>query len=311
MRIGLVGIGAIARKQHLPAIAGEAGVTLVAAASRNATLPHVPTFPSITKMLAEGPELDAVILCAPPHVRTPMAHEAIRAGKHVFLEKPPGQTISEVLALQAAARDKGVTLFATWHSRYAPAVEAFRSAMANHPPRSVDVIWKEDVRVYHPGQEWIWQAGGYGVFDPGINAVSILTHALPRPFFAVSGTLFVPQNAVQPMRAELKFTDSAGLPIACTFDFDHPDPPTWTMIVKTDGPTLTLTRGGEKLERDGETVVDAKEQEYPHLYARFADLCARGASDVDLQPLIHVADAWLLAERQPIAPFSEDTPPKG
>ena len=33
---------------------------------------------------------------------------------------------------------------------------------------------------WHPGQEWIWQAGGFGVFDPGINALSIVTRILPR-----------------------------------------------------------------------------------------------------------------------------------
>ncbi len=37
---------------------------------------------------------------------------------------------------------------------------------------------KEDVRRWHPGQDWIWEAGGFGVFDPGINALSILTEVL-------------------------------------------------------------------------------------------------------------------------------------
>ena len=46
-----------------------------------------------------------------------------RPGKHVFLEKPPGATLSEVADLQALADAKGLSLFASWHSRYAPAVE--------------------------------------------------------------------------------------------------------------------------------------------------------------------------------------------
>jgi D-galactose 1-dehydrogenase len=47
----------------------------------------------------------------------------------------------------------------------------------------VNVIWREDVRVWHPGQDWIWQPGGLGVFDPGINALSIITHILPARSF--------------------------------------------------------------------------------------------------------------------------------
>ena len=41
------------------------------------------------------------------------------------------------------------------------------------------VTWKEDVRHWHPGQQWIWEAGGFGVFDPGINALSIVTKIMP------------------------------------------------------------------------------------------------------------------------------------
>ena len=42
--------------------------------------------------------------------------------------------------------------------------------------RTLTVAWKEDVRIWHPGQAWIWKAGGLGVFDPGINALSIYEH---------------------------------------------------------------------------------------------------------------------------------------
>jgi D-galactose 1-dehydrogenase len=43
--------------------------------------------------------------------------------------------------------------------------------------------------------------------------------------------------------------------------------------------------------------------EYPALYARMARLVAEGASDVDLSPLVHVADAMLLGRRITTEPF--------
>ena len=49
--------------------------------------------------------------------------------------------------------------------------------------------WKEDVTHWHPGQKWIWQAGGLGVFDPGINGLSILTRIMPHGIFLTGAEL--------------------------------------------------------------------------------------------------------------------------
>ena len=139
IRLGIVSVGKIVRDQHLPAIASNSDFQLVAAASRNATIDGTANFKSIEDLLAVVQELDALSLCMPPQARYEAAHAAISAGKHVFLEKPPGATISEVEDLRALAEAKGVTLFASWHSRYAPAVEAARAFLGStqsSPPRS-------------------------------------------------------------------------------------------------------------------------------------------------------------------------------
>ncbi|MFX5693274.1 Gfo/Idh/MocA family oxidoreductase, partial [Acinetobacter baumannii] len=81
-----------------------------------------------------------------PQYRYEAAREALSAGKHVFLEKPPGATLSEVESLKNLAADKGVTLFASWHSRHAPAVQVVKRHLQEHAPRKVKVIWREDVR---------------------------------------------------------------------------------------------------------------------------------------------------------------------
>ena len=123
LKLGIVGIGEIARKQHLPVIAAHPDVTLVAAASHHGTVPHVPTLPTTGEMIDAVPEVEAVVLCVPPSARYEAAREAISRRRHVFLEKPPGTTVAEVRDLAAQAEAAGVTLFASWHSRFAPAVE--------------------------------------------------------------------------------------------------------------------------------------------------------------------------------------------
>jgi L-arabinose 1- dehydrogenase len=199
--IGIVGVGKIARDQHLPAIAANDGFKLVACASRNAQVDGVRNYRTLQEMLAAEPELEAVSLCATPQVRFEQARAALVAGKHVMLEKPPGASVVEVSLLAELAREHGCSLFASWHSRYAPAVEAARTWLAGRDIQSVKVLWKEDVRKWHPNQDWIWQPGGLGVFDPGINALSIITRILPHAFFLKSAELWVPSNRQTPIAA--------------------------------------------------------------------------------------------------------------
>ncbi len=49
-------------------------------------------------------DLDAVAICTPPQVRHAIARDAIEAGKHVLLEKPPTATLSELEDLRRAGR---------------------------------------------------------------------------------------------------------------------------------------------------------------------------------------------------------------
>ena len=66
---------------------------------------------------------------------------------------------------------------------------------------------------------------------------------------------------------------------------------------------MLLSAGGAKLAVDGKLVHEEPEAEYPMLYQRFAEIVRAGASDVDVAPLRHVADAFMLGERRVVEPF--------
>jgi D-galactose 1-dehydrogenase len=306
IRLAIVGLGKIARDQHVSAISSTEGIELAAIASRNASIDGIAHFATLDELLAAAPDIHAVALCAPPQVRHAQAAAALQAGKHVLLEKPPGATVAELTPLIAAARQTGRTLFATWHSRFAPAVEPARAFLAGRQIKSVTVEWKEDVKVWHPGQAWIWEPGGLGVFDPGINALSILTRILPQPFFLTRAELSFPRNRAAPIAADLAFSDDTGLSIRAEFDWRQTGPQTWDIVVETDAGSLTLGSGGSRLVHDGRTLIDEKPAEYPGIYRRFVELIANGVSDVDLSPLVHVADAFLLGRRREVEAFLED-----
>jgi D-galactose 1-dehydrogenase len=306
IRVAIVGLGKIARDQHISAIAETAGIELAAIVSRNASINGIKHFATLDELLDRVPDIDAVALCTPPQGRQALAAAALKAGKHVLLEKPPGATVSELTPLIAEARQTGHTLFATWHSRFAPAVEPARTFLAGRQIRSVVVEWKEDVRVWHPGQAWIWEPGGLGVFDPGINALSILTRILPRPFFLTEAELSYPGNRATPIAANLAFSDGTGLPILAEFDWRQTGPQTWDIRVETDAGRLTLSSGGSRLVHDDRTLVDESQAEYRGIYRRFVELITSRVSDVDLSPLLHVADAFMLGRRRDVEPFIEE-----
>ncbi len=308
IRLAVVGMGKIAHDQHLPAIRGNSDFELVATVSRNGEATDgLPFFKTIDDLAASGLAVDAVALCTPPQVRRGIAMTAIAKGWHVFLEKPPGATLAEVVALCDAADAAGISLFASWHSRYAAGVEPARAWLAGRTINKATITWREDVRVWHPGQHWIWEPGGFGVFDPGINALSIATRILPHAFFVEQAELDVPSNCAAPIAARVDFRDTHGTAIAMDLDFRQEGPQSWDIAVETDAGTLILAKGGGELSLpDGETPVGtALHGEYPGLYARFAEIVRAGTSDVDVAPIRLVADAFLRGRHIPVDPFVE------
>ncbi len=295
MKIALVGIGKIALDQHVPAIAASADWELAATVSRKGEVPGVPAHTDFAEFLSACPEVGTVSLCMPPVPRYAYAEAALLAGRHVMLEKPPGATLAECYALQALAKERGLTLYTTWHSRMARAVAPAKAWLADKAVRRAHITWREDVRKWHPGQDWVFEPGGMGVFDPGINALSILTDILPAPVHLTEAMLTFPENCQTPIAAKLSFSGH----VTADFDWRQTGPQTWDITVETDVGTVALRMGGNLLELDGETVLGESSimGEYPALYARMAELVAKGESEVDLAPMIHVADALTLGRR--------------
>lgn len=308
MEIALVGIGKIAVDQHVPAIAKSPDWELAATVSRHGNVEGVPSYTDFGLMLAERPDIRAVSLCLPPVPRFDYAAAALAAGRHVMLEKPPGASLSECHRLINMARAQGVSLYATWHSREAEMVAPAKAWLVNKTLRRLTITWMEDVRRWHPGQEWIWEPGGLGVFDPGINALSIVTEILPDPMHLTHATLEVPENKQGPIAASLRFAHPAGADVRAIFDWRHEGEQTWSIEAETDAGTLALHDGGARMVVDGQ-AKSAEEftlaGEYPRLYANMARLVANGDSDVDLAPMRHVADAFLLGRRKSVAPFHD------
>lgn len=308
IRIGIVGVGKIARDQHIPRIAANPAFELVAVASRHGTVDGVANFTSLEAMLADTPDLDAVAVCTPPQTHYDMARRVLGAGRHVLMEKPPCASIMQLDHLVQLARDVGRSLYQTWHSQHARAVEPARLLLQKRRIRRVRITWKEDVLRWHPGQTWLWEPGGFGVFDPGMNALSILTKLIPETIFPRSARLLIPRNCGAPIAAELELASASGIEIGAGFDFRETGPQRWNIEIDTDEGALKLTAGGGLLTLDDQPVpadAGSLDTEYEAIYRRFAELVGRGESDVDARPLQLVADIFLVARQVAVEPFED------
>ena len=308
IRVGIVGVGKIARDQHIPSIAANPAFQFAAASSRHAKAEGVRNFLSLQEMLAEVPDLDAISICTPPQTHYETARLALESGKHVLLEKPPCTSLSQLIHLEQLAAAKGLSLYQTWHSQHAYGVLPAAEQLQHRRLTGASVVWKEDVRIWHPGQTWIWEAGGFGVLDPGINALSILTRLIPEPIFADAATLYVPANCETPIAAQISLLCAGGTHIAVDLDFRHTGTQTWDIDFQTDSGPLKLSAGGGQLTVGNVRVPhDAGKlhSEYVSIYQRFAELVAQRRSEVDARPMQLVADIFLVGKRIIVEPFSD------
>ncbi len=305
--IAIIGYGKIARDKHCPSISAMPRFRLVAAVTTQGGTPEgIRCFRDYREMLSAMPEIEAVAIATPPAVRYEIARDCLLAGKHLLIEKPPGVTIGEVEALATLAHARDLSLYTTWHAQENEPVVRAAALLKGQRMAELKITWHEDVRKWHPGQQWIWQAGGFGIFDPGINALSIATRIFPGMLMVRQAELFVPADKEMPIAAELRFgSPSADGPLTMSADWrGRGGDETWTIEAATTGGTrILLSEGGRRLEVNGVLLAAAKDEEYPNIYRRFLDLIDERASHVDIGPLRLVADAFLVGRRTTVEAF--------
>ena len=295
IRIAIIGYGKIAADQHVPAIQGNDRFTLVATSSRSGQ-GVAQTFTDWRELIRNVEGLEAVAITTPPEPRFEIARECVAAGLHCLLEKPPTAGLAEIAALECLAEAQGVSLFTTWHAQHHATVDAAAAVLAGKRIKSMEIHWHEDVHKWHPGQQWIWDPGGFGVFDPGINALSIATKIFPGGLFVQSAALQIPANAQTPIAADIVFSSpQADGPLNASLDWRRSEGEEWTITVETsDGMSVRLENGGARLLLNGEERADDGPGEYPDIYRTLVDLIDERRSLVDVAPFRLVADCLLV-----------------
>lgn len=120
IRVGLIGYGYAGRTFHAPLIGATPGLELAAVASRDATrvhadLPDVRVLPTPDALIADD-DIGLVVIATPNDTHAPLASAALRAGKHVVIDKPMALDMAEARALVALA-DASPGQLSVFHNR--------------------------------------------------------------------------------------------------------------------------------------------------------------------------------------------------
>lgn len=134
LRIGIIGAGGMAN-YHIPGFQ-SAGAEVVAiadvckaAAQKMADKFGIPTvYDDVAGMLKTG-KLDAVSVITPNKFHKPLVLQALKAGKHVFCEKPPALNAAEIAQMAKAAEAAGKTLMFNFNNRARPEAYALKAAI--------------------------------------------------------------------------------------------------------------------------------------------------------------------------------------
>jgi predicted dehydrogenase len=168
LRIGLVGAGAIST-QHLEAIGALPSTRLVAVASASEARARavgeaqgVPWTVRLEELVARE-DVDAVAICSPSGLHPAQALMALRAGKHVLIEKPIALAVADADAVIAEARARGLVAAVVSQRRFEPAVRALRDAVATGALGRVALVVGEGL--YYRPQSYYDSAAWRGTVD--------------------------------------------------------------------------------------------------------------------------------------------------
>ncbi len=197
IRFGIVGTGAIA-PFHAKAIQSVEGAKLAGVASRTiqnarqfAQEHQIPFVAASSEELVRHPEIDAIAITTPSAMHREPALAAIRAGKHLMIEKPLDATVEGIDEILAAAKQKGVYVGSIFQARFGDGARALKSALeAGRFGRlvlcSAYVKWHRAASYYTGWKGKLALDGGGAVINQAIHAVDLLQWfaGMPAEVFA-------------------------------------------------------------------------------------------------------------------------------
>lgn len=234
-------------------------------------------------------DVDAISFATPHQLHYPMALEALKAGKHVLLEKPLANTEEECLELIKVAEENNVVLMLAYIVRFRPAIEKIQEIVKSEKygkPFNIQG-W---VEAYLPPQPDTWFAkkdllGGGVLFSHGCHYVDVMIAIMGKP---VRATGLGTRNGTEWMEGEgtshaiMEFESGAIGEITSSWGMKYKDTPALYHIHTPEACLIVNFDKIEAITENGrETIYENTEEAIPHGSAlgeceHFLDCIAEG-----------------------------------
>jgi len=191
----------------------------LAAARETSSLGEEACFSSLTDALA-AVETDAVVIITPPDLHAGQCLEAVRAGKHVLVEKPFTKDLSQARRIVAEADERGLKVAVTQNARYYPPVLTIRRLLQSgdlgRPAFGLMTKYGWRPRVHHSGTDqdaYLWERG---IHD--FDQLRHLLDAEPRRLFCNSfNPPWSPYSGGGAIDGWIEFDNDTTFNFQCTF----------------------------------------------------------------------------------------------
>jgi myo-inositol 2-dehydrogenase/D-chiro-inositol 1-dehydrogenase len=194
LKIGILGAGAAAATIHAPGIQANSQAELAAIASRTpahaaqfATQLSIPQVYTSYPELLRDPQIDAVVICTPPHQHRALAEMAVENSKHVLIEKPIAAKLADVAALKKIAKEGTLIVDVVRNQRfqdlYRRVKERLQSGIIGEPNFIFITSTTSGPEHWNPAGTWLRDAalaGGGALIDLGVHKVDLAAWILEQ-----------------------------------------------------------------------------------------------------------------------------------
>lgn len=221
LRFGLIGCGRVAPR-HAESIAQAPQATLAAVADvrasraeRFAVQYHADPYTDYRRLI-ERPDIDIVNICTPSGLHAAMAIEAMRAGKHVIVEKPMALSLADANAMIRVAEETGRKLCVVLQNRYNPPMQDLKRVVESGRLGrlllgNATVRWYRTQEYYEDDWHGTWAMDGGALMNQSIHHIDALQWLMgaPQSVFAYTATLAHRMEAEDTGVAVVRFRSGA------------------------------------------------------------------------------------------------------
>ena len=253
--------------------------------------------------LLAAPGVEAVAICTPNALHVPQAQAALRAGKHVLVQKPLALAPADAVTTLDLAERVGKLLFVDYSYRYIPTVRALRAALPRiGRPRQADGGFHN---VYGPGKAWFFDpgmSGGGALIDLGVHLLDLAIDLLRPTSVALEARQLAYGDAAveSSARVELRLDE---MPFTLEVSWNAPNPSTeiWLQLEGEAGTLRWENVDGSffrfRALHDGGLLLERETTLREDTLGAFRDALGGGAG-----PAVHLRVYELLAEAYAAGP---------